>query len=134
MKVLINSCYGGFSFSEDFINHINSLTKNQLVNHYDLFARNNQFLVEEAIKFGLEKASGMCAKLSIVEIPDGLDYYINEYDGYEHIQYTFLTVHPDELVTGLSYERLKLAKQATFISMLNEADYWDGDESNKSVQ
>lgn len=30
-------------------------------------------------------ASGKCAKLSIVEIPDGTDYVIEEYDGNEHI-------------------------------------------------
>jgi hypothetical protein len=30
-------------------------------------------------------ASGQCAELSIVEIPDGTDYEIEEYDGNEHI-------------------------------------------------
>ena len=32
-----------------------------------------------------EKANGLHAKLSIVEIPDGTDYEIDEYDGIEHI-------------------------------------------------
>lgn len=32
-----------------------------------------------------EKASGEYAKLSVVEIPDGIEYEIGEYDGIEHI-------------------------------------------------
>lgn len=31
------------------------------------------------------KASGQCAQLEIVEIPDDVDWVINEYDGNEHI-------------------------------------------------
>jgi hypothetical protein len=31
------------------------------------------------------KANGSCAKLKVVEIPDGTDYEISEYDGNEHI-------------------------------------------------
>ena len=32
-----------------------------------------------------ESVSGFCAELEIVEIPDGVDYIIEEYDGLEHI-------------------------------------------------
>lgn len=32
-----------------------------------------------------ERASGDCAKLAIVEIPDGVEWEIDEYDGMEHI-------------------------------------------------
>ena len=32
-----------------------------------------------------ERANGSCAKLVIVEIPDDVDFKINEYDGLEHI-------------------------------------------------
>lgn len=32
-----------------------------------------------------EAADGECAQLTVVEIPDGVDYEIDEYDGVEHI-------------------------------------------------
>ena len=32
-----------------------------------------------------DKASGWAAELKVVEIPDGTDYEVNEYDGLEHI-------------------------------------------------
>jgi hypothetical protein len=32
-----------------------------------------------------KKANGSCAKLKIVEIPDGIEWHIHEYDGYEHV-------------------------------------------------
>lgn len=38
-------------------------------------------LVEEMGK----AANGECAELKVVEIPDGLEYHIDEYDGIEHI-------------------------------------------------
>lgn len=38
-----------------------------------------------------DKANGECAKLRIVEIPDGVDWEISEYDGMEHIAETHRT-------------------------------------------
>jgi len=32
-----------------------------------------------------EAANGSCAKLKVVEVPDGIDWEISEYDGYEHV-------------------------------------------------
>lgn len=36
-------------------------------------------------------ANGMCAELAVVEIPDGVEYEISEYDGREHIAETHRT-------------------------------------------
>jgi hypothetical protein len=38
-----------------------------------------------------EAANGGCAALRVVEIPDGVDYVIEEYDGNEHIAETHRT-------------------------------------------
>lgn len=42
-------------------------------------------VVEELGGDHREGASGACAELRVVEIPDGTDYEIDEYDGNEHI-------------------------------------------------
>lgn len=46
--------------------------------------RHDPALVQAVEELG-NKASGEFAKLSVVEIPDNIDYEISEYDGYEHI-------------------------------------------------
>lgn len=108
MKVLINNCYGGFGYSDAFIEHIKALTKDQLINERELWERDNQFLVEEAIKFGLDKASGDHSSLTVNEIPDGAYYSIGEYDGQEWIENIWIEVEIDELRNGLSDEHLAM--------------------------
>lgn len=46
--------------------------------------RHDPMLIQVVEELGAE-ASGRHAKLKIVEIPDGTDYVIEEYDGFEHI-------------------------------------------------
>jgi len=50
-------------------------------------ARDDPILIQtvEELK---EKANGACAKLSVVEIPDGIEWDISEYDGIETIEET----------------------------------------------
>ena len=50
---------------------------------YD-FPRNHPKLIECVEKFG-EKANGLCAQLEIVDIPDGIEWEVEEYDGSEHV-------------------------------------------------
>lgn len=47
--------------------------------------RNDRALVQVAEELG-EKASGRCAKLKIVEIPDDARWEISEYDGTEEVR------------------------------------------------
>lgn len=52
------------------------------------YERHDPLLVQVVEELGGEHrqgASGYCAKLSVVEIPDGTDYEVDEYDGMEHI-------------------------------------------------
>jgi len=117
MKVLINDCWGGFSFSTEFEDHIDSLTKDQLINKYELLARHNQFLVEEAIKFGLDKASGICAQLIVVDIPDGCEYNIHEYDGMESIDNIWIEVSKEDLSNGLSEKQMDMVLKGCSIKL-----------------
>ena len=80
MKFVINDCYGGYSFSTDFLlkygKEIGSLE------------RNDPKLVAAVEEFGLINASNTYSRLCIKEIPDdATDYSIEEYDGAESIVY-----------------------------------------------
>lgn len=46
--------------------------------------RNDPALVQVVEELG-EKANGRCASLRVVEIPDGVEWEIDEYDGNEHV-------------------------------------------------
>ena len=53
--------------------------------YYGDIGRADPLLVEVVEEIGEEKASGDLAKLRIVEIPDGIEYEIDDYDGMESI-------------------------------------------------
>jgi hypothetical protein len=106
MKIVINECYGGFGLSHEAIMLYAELKGFKLYtiedrfgcNYYlnekcdndsHFYARNDMkrddptlIMVVERLK---EKANGDYAKLKVVEIPDGVDWTIEEYDGNEHI-------------------------------------------------
>ena len=46
--------------------------------------RHDPALIQAVEELG-SKANGSHAELSVVEIPDGVDYIVEEYDGMEHI-------------------------------------------------
>jgi hypothetical protein len=46
--------------------------------------RDDALLIKVVDEMG-EAADGAYAKLRVIEIPDGLDYEVSEYDGFEHI-------------------------------------------------
>lgn len=46
--------------------------------------RNDPALIQVVEKLGKE-ADGHCAKLGIIEIPDNVNWHVEEYDGIEHI-------------------------------------------------
>ena len=117
MKVLINKCYGGFGFSDDFIKHIRAISTDDFSIHPYLWNRANQFLVEEAIKFGLEKAGSIHSELEVAEIPDEAQFKISEYDGTEWIEQVWIEATLDELRNGLSIEQLSMVSQGCDIKL-----------------
>lgn len=111
MKVVINKCFGGFGISQEAYERLMELgvpcrdylhpkplnegnvifiNKNHdsiLGKYWDDFLgsdRSHPLLIQVVEELG-DRANGACAKLRIVEIPDGTDYEISEYDGMEHI-------------------------------------------------
>jgi len=103
MKVVINACFGGFSISKKAAVFMAEngckqaeveLTESKGDNFYgygygkeynDGCDRTDPLLVLAVETLGQE-ASGMCAKLKVVEIPDGIEFEISEYDGYESVE------------------------------------------------
>lgn len=104
MKVVINRCFGGFSISLDagrFMAARGNAVAKAEVDEYDAkhaetwfgygyignnngYKRDDADLVAAVETLG-EAANGDCASLKVVEIPDGTDWEISEYDGNEHV-------------------------------------------------
>ena len=108
MKVVINKCYGGFGLSHEAVvkyAHLSGLTliseqressviqynyyiasengKNEFF-HDSLIARNDPNLIKVIEQLG-PLASGRFSKLNIVEIPDDIEWSVEEYDGNEWV-------------------------------------------------
>ena len=85
VKIVYNACYGGFSLSEKAIARYIELSGVSAEDFYDRdVARNDPILAQVVEELGRE-ADGDCAKLEIYEIAAGTKYYLDEYDGMEHI-------------------------------------------------
>lgn len=83
MKIVINSHWGGFSLSEKVIKEYEKRTGKEFRDYYS--QRSDPVLIEIIEKVGVDRAGGGSAKLKIVEVPDGIEYTIFEYDGIETI-------------------------------------------------
>lgn len=83
MKVVINTCYGGFSVSQEAYDMLQKLGYEGPLGARDI-CRHDEHLIDVIQKLG-EDADGPHAELKIIEIPDGVDYIIEEYDGAEWV-------------------------------------------------
>jgi hypothetical protein len=94
MKIVISQCYGGFSLSKEAQEmYLDSkcMERGELDSLY-LYggmpynvARDDADLVRIVETLGPEAASGRNAQLKIVEVPDEVDWYIEEYNGQEWV-------------------------------------------------
>lgn len=82
MKVVINTCYGGYRLSKDAYDYL-GLEWDGYGFEFDN-DRTNPKLIEMVEKLG-KRANGIFADLKVVEIPDDVKWYIHEYDGVEEI-------------------------------------------------
>jgi len=56
-----------------------------LMSGYEDEVRTDKDLIDILEEYGSKKISGEYAELRIIEIPDGIDFIIHEYDGMEHV-------------------------------------------------
>lgn len=108
MKVVISTCYGGFGVSHEAflrlreLGHADALAepdfgeywsdgsgpRNRSMFMSDFLScstcRHDPLLVQVVEELG-DAANGWAAKLEVIDIPDGVEYTIEEYDGLEHI-------------------------------------------------
>jgi hypothetical protein len=87
-KIVINGCFGGFNLSEAGMVHyaqLKGITFDTSKYGYGReIERDDPALVETVEKLG-KAANGSCAELYVVEIPDDVQWQIEEYDGSEHV-------------------------------------------------
>lgn len=108
MKVVINRCHGGFGLSHEGVLRYAEIKGMNLVveekessfNRYDYYIdevkkenfwydsmiedRSDSALVQVVEELG-EKANGWAAELAVVDIPDDVEWYVEEYDGIEWV-------------------------------------------------
>ena len=96
MKVVINTCHGGFSLSKEALDlyvkekGIDPGAWNGKFKYYENLSyrgtipRHDPVLVRIVEELG-DEANGVYAELKVVDIPDEVQYTIQEYDGSEWI-------------------------------------------------
>ncbi len=83
MKVVINDCHGGFGLTDAALEEYKSRKGITDENFFEgIIPRDCPILVEMVEK---GDADGAFSDLKIVEIPDDVNWYIEEYDGLEHV-------------------------------------------------
>lgn len=110
-KIVINRCHGGFGLSHEAMlricelkqmsvffhkengfhyyysapyEHLSDTEKDEIYISEYSYARDDKELVQAVEELG-SMASSKYADLEIIEIPDDVEWQIEEYDGYEHI-------------------------------------------------
>lgn len=98
MKVVLNKKHGGFGISKECAERMAELgcqhaaaelkqwdkwSGGGYVEGFDFgYNRENPYLAQAVEELG-DKANSRFSKLVVVDIPDGIEYEIDEYDGYE---------------------------------------------------
>lgn len=102
MKVVINTCFGGFSISKECAERMKELgclqAKAELEasskywygsghvgNFEGGYKRTSPYLIQAVEELGV-KANGKYSRIVVVKIPEDIKWYIDEYDGRETIR------------------------------------------------
>lgn len=90
MKIVYNTCYGGFSLSEKALDEC-AKRGLEIDSDPDYSYRSHPVLVEVVQALG-EGADGSCARLDLQDWEDGVPYIITEYDGIESVEVDWPTL------------------------------------------
>jgi hypothetical protein len=87
MKIVINTCFGGFQLSEkakDRLSELGYIPDSPLYG-YDGIERNHPLLLQvlEELK---DQANGWCSNLQVVEVNNHVNWHVLEYDGHEQVE------------------------------------------------
>lgn len=86
MKVVINRRFGGFGLSDQARQLYAEAKGIDPEEVYDWeIERDDADLIRIVEQLG-KQADGRCADLKVVEIPDGVKWYVHEYDGLEDVR------------------------------------------------
>jgi len=89
MKVVINNCWGGFSLSNEALAMIGIKDAYPCNKTFGLKGYGDEYRADERLIKAVEtlgkNANGSCAELKIVEVPNGIKFHIDDYDGCETI-------------------------------------------------
>lgn len=80
--IAINSCYGGFNLSDE-ARELYADLAGKPFDAWDV-ERDDIHLCNIIQKMG-QHANGPCSSLKLVQIPDGIEWQIEEYDGIEWV-------------------------------------------------
>ena len=83
VRVVINTCYGGFSLSERAQKRFEEYSGEVIKQEFSDF-RASPHLVRVVEELG-DAANGTCARLQVVDVPDDVEWQIDEYDGAEWV-------------------------------------------------
>ena len=95
MKIAINKCYSGFSVSKAvyqelgirYTNYGCLDNKDFGITNDNYFAwRSNPRLIAAIEKLGEKESSGNLAKIKVVDVPDDIEWSIDDYDGFETVE------------------------------------------------
>jgi len=87
MKIVINTCYGGFGLSDEAVDkyaELKGIPNDGSYRYINDIERDDPILVHVVEELG-EKANGLYAELNIINIPNDVVWHVDEYDGMESI-------------------------------------------------
>lgn len=92
MRIVYNSGFGGYGLSEKALKLYNERAGRTVEFRYKI-ARHDPILVSVVEELG-DEANDKYSDLALIDIPEGYDYTIDDYDGLEHVE---LVVNEDVL-------------------------------------